>query len=321
MNSLSFKYFSEIAKELNFTRAAERLYVTQQCLSQHIKQLEDHFDVMLFERKPTLKLTYAGQQLLEATKQFQAIEEHLLAEFSYIRQNYSGKIALGIPRTRSYAYIPIILPLFKNKYPNVEFSLKEAHTASLENYILNGEIDVMIGVDTGETPVDEKLFHTIKLLDETVYLLVSDDLLKQHFPDQFPACKETFKNGVCLQNFADFPLIMNPHSSRIHTGVQQYFRDRKIKPNILIESNNGPLLLPLCKQGMGVIFSPQMVLYSLIKQDPDLKNKLNILPINDCLLENKVVLRYYKDKVITKYLLDLIEMTQVLFKQYQNLSI
>ena len=61
MNFLHLKYFLLVAEELNITRAAERLYISQQSLSNHISNMEKELDVKLFTRSPKLSLTYAGE--------------------------------------------------------------------------------------------------------------------------------------------------------------------------------------------------------------------------------------------------------------------
>ena len=64
MNFSHLEYFLTVAQELNITRAAERLYISQQALSQHISKLEGQYGVPLFVRKPQLDLSYAGKTLL-----------------------------------------------------------------------------------------------------------------------------------------------------------------------------------------------------------------------------------------------------------------
>lgn len=60
MNLQSLYYFSELAKTLHMTQTAERSFISQQNLSNHIQRLENYYGVKLFERKPRLQLTYAG---------------------------------------------------------------------------------------------------------------------------------------------------------------------------------------------------------------------------------------------------------------------
>lgn len=64
LNIKSIEYFLITAEELNFTRAAERLYISQQALSSHIKRLEEEYHVQLFARKPSLHLTPEGEQMV-----------------------------------------------------------------------------------------------------------------------------------------------------------------------------------------------------------------------------------------------------------------
>ena len=64
MDLISLYYFSELAKDLHMTRTANRLFISQQTLSNHIKRLEESLNCELFERKPSLHLTCAGEAVL-----------------------------------------------------------------------------------------------------------------------------------------------------------------------------------------------------------------------------------------------------------------
>ena len=79
MNFLHLKYFLMVAKELNITRAAERLYISQQSLSNHISNLEKELETKLFVRSPKLSLTYAGEQLVDTATQILDLQSQHLA--------------------------------------------------------------------------------------------------------------------------------------------------------------------------------------------------------------------------------------------------
>lgn len=64
MDLISLYYFSELAKDLHMTRTANRLFISQQTLSNHIQRLEDYYGTKLFYRKPSLSLTTAGEFVL-----------------------------------------------------------------------------------------------------------------------------------------------------------------------------------------------------------------------------------------------------------------
>ena len=80
MNFLHLKYFLLVAEELNITRAAERLYISQQSLSNHISNMEKELDVKLFTRSPKLSLTYAGDLLVETATQILDLHSQYLAK-------------------------------------------------------------------------------------------------------------------------------------------------------------------------------------------------------------------------------------------------
>ena len=64
MDMVSLYYFSEVAKDLNITRTANRLFISQQTLSNHIHRLEEYYNAQLLHRKPSLSLTLAGEFVL-----------------------------------------------------------------------------------------------------------------------------------------------------------------------------------------------------------------------------------------------------------------
>ena len=87
MNLKSIEYFLITVEEMNVTRAAERLFISQQALSSHIKRLEDEYRVQLFERRPTFHLTPEGEQMVFYGRQILEAEAKMQAAFSDISKN------------------------------------------------------------------------------------------------------------------------------------------------------------------------------------------------------------------------------------------
>lgn len=77
MNLRSIEYFLAVAEEMNVTRTAENFNISQQALSGHIKRLEEEYNVTLFQRRPSFKLTDAGKQLVFYGKQIMEAEASL----------------------------------------------------------------------------------------------------------------------------------------------------------------------------------------------------------------------------------------------------
>ena len=85
INFLNLEYFLAAAEELNFTRAAKRLYISQQSLSNHISNMEKEFDVVLFNRTSPLTLTYAGQALKVRARELLDLKDETYREIADIK--------------------------------------------------------------------------------------------------------------------------------------------------------------------------------------------------------------------------------------------
>ena len=85
INFLNLEYFLVAAEELNFTRAARKLYISQQSLSNHISNLEKEFDVILFNRTSPLTLTYAGRALKTRARELLDLRDETYKEISDIK--------------------------------------------------------------------------------------------------------------------------------------------------------------------------------------------------------------------------------------------
>ena len=99
MNLTSFEYFTAVAKELSFTRAAQQLHTSQQTLSAHIAALEKELGCTLFVRTVPLQLTYGGQRFLHYARRIQEDVSQLRAEFRHMDQKDTGVLAQGISRS------------------------------------------------------------------------------------------------------------------------------------------------------------------------------------------------------------------------------
>ena len=97
INFLNLEYFLVAAEELNFTRAAKRLYISQQSLSNHISNLEKEFDVVLFNRTSPLTLTYAGQALQTRARQLLDLKDETYKKSLILRISLPASFLLAFP--------------------------------------------------------------------------------------------------------------------------------------------------------------------------------------------------------------------------------
>jgi DNA-binding transcriptional LysR family regulator len=142
MNPLHLKTFLVVTKHLNYTRAAEELFLSQPAVSRQIQLLEKNVGVQLFEQiGRSLHLTDAGQALLaEATRLLGDIERikesvrgHKTAEF--------GNLRIGASTTPGLYLVPKALGTFHRRHPGVKLSFIIENSTRIEQRIIGNEID------------------------------------------------------------------------------------------------------------------------------------------------------------------------------------
>lgn len=102
----SLKCFAAAAEELNFTRAAKRLFISQQALSSHISKLEEYYGVRLFDRGIPMTLTDAGRALQKHAREILSSVDDYAREVQDIKNFRQGELTVGIPVTRGTIMLP-----------------------------------------------------------------------------------------------------------------------------------------------------------------------------------------------------------------------
>ena len=164
INFLNLEYFLAAAEELNFTRAAKRLYISQQSLSSHISNLEKEFGVALFNRTAPLTLTYAGQVLKRRARQLLLLREETYHEISDIKDFTKGQLTIGMSHTRGRKILPQILPVYQERFPGIDLHLKEGNSSELDADLLHGDVDLVIGL----LPFKVENVETVPICEEEI---------------------------------------------------------------------------------------------------------------------------------------------------------
>lgn len=166
MHDFRLKVFHTVATRLNFTKAAEELYISQPAVTKHIKELENYFGLKLFERNGTkIKLTTAGRTLLKHSKSIFDIYRSLETEMNALRNVDAGELRLGASTTIANYILPIVIPEFRARYPDIDIKVIINNTEHIENAMLAGDID--LGVTEGYSK-NPKLHYETFLKDELV---------------------------------------------------------------------------------------------------------------------------------------------------------
>lgn len=139
--------FMLVAEEMSISRAAQRACVTQQCVSDHIKRLEQQHNVKLFTRRPRFQLTEAGQVMLRTLRNMQAMERTMNDNIKRWAQGTTGHLTLGIGTSRARVILPMVLPDYAQRFPEVEIDVVMDDTVVLAEKLRQGKVDLFVGVN------------------------------------------------------------------------------------------------------------------------------------------------------------------------------
>lgn len=161
MNVRQALYIRTIAEEKGVTAAAKKLHISQPSLSQMLRQIEEEAGTPLFERgTQVFHPTYAGERYLHAAEVILNTNEILENELREIRGEERGRLRLGISVQRSIQLLPKVLPEFTRLYPKVEFRLREAGSAHLEQMVQSGQVDLALAsVEPASPQLEYRLIH------------------------------------------------------------------------------------------------------------------------------------------------------------------
>ena len=250
--NIGFEMFLLAAEEMNFSRAAERAFVTQQCLSDHIKRLEETYHVTLFKRRPHLELTPEGQAMRRYLEKIQFLENSMKNELDDIKSGLSGTIIFGISNTRGSIMIPEFIPSFQKDFPKINIEVILNDTRELEKLLLQRKLDMFIGVNTSP----HVLFLTTPIAKERIFLVVSRPTIEKYCPTAEAKLMLWKTKGVDLNEFSHIPFVCSYSTSTTTFTVQQYLMRNHIRLNTPINVSDFNILMELCHKGGYATFAP-----------------------------------------------------------------
>ncbi len=302
----NYEYFITLAEEENISRAAEKLFISHQCLSKYLKNLEEEYRVTFFDRSPKLMITPAGKAMLETLRQVQFLERNLENSLSDIRNAQKGNIRLGITEGRYSLLIPDLLTQFQHMYPDVLLDVRYADSDHLSEMVLKNELDLAI-MNRRDFNHSQLTFQT--LLEENLFLVISDNMLEQYFPGKYPDCKEEFRKGADLVKFTHVPFVMLHRGFNSREVLEEYQRSRNLHLNCVLELQRPDLHYMLTARDYAASFCWSMYTTLVRQSNADrMMSHLNIFPVKGLKKKNSVVLVAAKGKILPTYGRDLIRL-------------
>lgn len=292
MNLANLKVFTVVADELNISRAATRIYSSQQAVSDLIRRLEREYNTKLFERSPRLQLTYAGETFLRFARGVLEQERQLVLHLDDIAEQRRGNLRVGASSIRSRLLLPEILPYYNRLYPNVELDITVASASVLEDQLIQGKLDVIICLYRAEMRHTLDIYLTIHdRFGMMIPTILAPKTLLQ------PRVTEAFFRTAQGQTFlAEVPMLLSKRGTRVRSNTDRFLKGLAVRPNILLELQDLETLLRLVVQGMGVTWAFREALRSFLPKEK-LEGSLPFLyiPLPKFDEESKVIVGCLKD--------------------------
>lgn len=299
MNLKTCQYFIALAEEMNFTKASEALHITQQSLSGSIKRLEEEYGVELFQRKPYLKLTPAGETMLFYSKQMLRNESQMMASLADLSAECFGHLVLGMSRQRIQIFFPGIWEQYHDTYPNVSLDLRQSYTLKMVDAIQAGKLDLFVGVDVPPTASN---LNVVPLASEYLFCLVHDKLLKEYCPDHWQdLLSKSAAEGLDVSDFKDFPILLLASDNRIRSLLDRAYDRCGIMPRTILEASDQNIIYQLACSGQGAAFLPPMILFDHKKGAITWPEDCHCLRMNHSFSKIDISLVYRNDLILPNY--------------------
>lgn len=269
MNFRTLQYFLTVAEERSITRAAKKLYISQQSLSSHIAKLEEELGVQLFDRAGEMRPTYAGERLMLMAGRVCALEQEIRLETADLSSGRRSRLRIGATFTCGLAVLPHILPEFSAGHPDTEISLMEGSSAELNEWLRAGKIDVMISY----APVPTPGAKVTPILRERLLLACPREISRSVFGERREG------EELDISRLAGKPFVLLKTGNRVRSMFDAYTAGVKFLPNIILEADNVETTYALAARGMGVTVYPEMFLHSLHRADMGPSSPLEFFPL------------------------------------------
>lgn len=279
-----------VVKYRSFTKAAEMLYISQPTISTHIRMLEEELEYRLIIRNTkSIQVTPRGMELYECACKMLALKDGLMQRWAEENQKV---IRLGASTIPADYILPEVLPVFREKAPDVQFHISQSDSRKILEGIKNGRYSLgMIGM---EADVEEIAFVPF-YRDEMVMIT---------------PCEERFrrlegKEDELFEMILHEPVIMREQGSGSKKCMEAYFESMNIREKelqVVAKLNEQESIKKLVAGGFGISFISRKA----VEEDAQ-AGKLQIFSLPGYPAVRNLYLAYRKDYVLKNYVAQFME--------------
>jgi DNA-binding transcriptional LysR family regulator len=241
MDVRQLEMFRAVVEEGGFTRASEKLHVSQSAISRQLKLLEEELGTLLLQRTGRgVILTPQGEILLRTANRIQRDLQEVAAQISDTHKLQRGMIHLGGGMTVCLNILPKLLKKFRTLYENIDLHLTAGTAEDLLRRLRAHEIDLLLLTLPQVAPDLE----VIPVLKEEMVVVTGRNhpLTKQRVIDP--------------RNVARYPLLLFESGSNSRKVIDEFFFEREIPMEVIMETENVEIIKAMVASGLGVAILP-----------------------------------------------------------------
>lgn len=255
MTFKTIEYVIAVHEERSFSRAAQRLFISQPALSQAIAKAERDLGVEFFMRDThTVRLTAAGELLVREGRELLRQRDELRTRISGLSAARSDTIRLGISPFYSKYYLPAVMPYFSRHFPSVHLEITEEISVVLEQQVIDGVLDFCF---VPLHPQNPRLCYEVIHVEEILLAVPKDS----------PVCAHAVPSPglpyIDLKYLENEPFIGLKSIQKFNDMSAQLCAKAGFKPRVAYETLNWDTVSMLVASGMGVGFVPDVLLSHL----------------------------------------------------------
>ncbi|MFK8909521.1 LysR family transcriptional regulator [Streptomyces sp. YS-3] len=240
-------YFVAVAETRHFTRAAERVHVSQPSLSQQIRALEKELGAELFSRaRGNIALTDAGEALLPLARRILADADTARIEVQELAQLRRGRVRLGATPSLCTGLLPDVLRDFHDRHPGIQLLIEEGGSHDLVRELARGALDLALVVLP--LPPGSPALRTVELIHEDLVVVSAAT-------EPAPGTD----GRVHVRDLRDAPLVMFRHGYDLRELTVAACRAEGFEPVFTVEGGEMDAVLGFVRAGLGIAVVPSMV--------------------------------------------------------------
>jgi DNA-binding transcriptional LysR family regulator len=252
MDIRQLEMFLAVAEEGGFTRAGERLHVSQSAISRQIGLLERELGGRLFNRHGRrVSLTHPGEILIKTAYNLFREMQQVVEQLSDVHELRRGRLRMAGGMSVCMYVLPRLLKRYRRLHPDVDVRVSSGSSEEILRKLRGHEMDLALLT----LPVIEKDLEVIPVLKEEMVVVTAP---------RHPLAR---KRVVDAREIGKFPLILYESGSRTRETIENFLRGENVPPDVAMETENAEIIKAMVGSGIGI------TVLSHAAVAPDLRHK------------------------------------------------